>query len=329
MYLSSSIDHVLSSPKLGRPVCAVSIGFPPGRPLESILEIVGAEVPSNCDLVVLPETFLGQNESSAQSLDGPCIRAFAELALKHGTYIVCPIDRRHQDRRFNSAVLIDRAGRIAAVYDKIQPLWWTECQLEPPVVPGEDVVVCDTDFGRLGLSICFDINWPGHWRALAEAGAELVVWPSAYSGGRLLQAHAIQNHYYILTSTWWPDCRVYDIDGSVIGFEQRNRGDDLNVTTVTLDLDRRIFHYDRHQYFRASLARDFPGEIIEERHHDEEAWFILKAARPGVSVPEFAARHGLMELREYLDQATRELDRGRLSQEAVAFASAAAGTVRR
>ena len=43
--------------------------------------------------------------------------------------------------------------------------------------------VMETDFGRMGLAICYDIGWPDLWTQLREQGAELVVWPSAYGGG--------------------------------------------------------------------------------------------------------------------------------------------------
>lgn len=323
-----------SSLTIGRPVCAVSIGFAPGRSLEQILSIVDAELslaaPQPCDIAILPETFLGQNDSSGQSIDGPCVRAFANLARKHHTYIVCPIDRLCNGRRFNSSILLDRCGTVAAIYDKIHPLWWTEGQIEPPVEAARDIVVCETDFGRIGLAICFDVNWPAQWRQMAQAGAELVLWSSAYSGGRPLQAHAIQNNYYILTSTWAPDCRVYDIDGSPLLFDRENRGGGLNVTRVTLDLDRRIFHGDRHQSRLQELMRDFAGQVVVDRRLEEESWFILQAARPGIHVPELAARYGLQELRSYLDEATSQLDRIREAGSAGKAISAfgAAGTAR-
>ena len=61
----------------------------------------------------------------------------------------------------------------------------TEC------APGtECATVVETDFGRMGLAICYDIGWPDLWAQLAEQGAELVVWPSAYGGGLPLQAYA-------------------------------------------------------------------------------------------------------------------------------------------
>ena len=51
-------------------------------------------------------------------------------------------------------------------------------------------MVFDTEIGKLGLSICFDVNWPGIWREMRAEGAELICWISAYGGGLPLQALA-------------------------------------------------------------------------------------------------------------------------------------------
>ena len=91
----------------------------------------------------------------------------------------------------------------------------------------------DTKNCRAGVFICFDVNFPEVWQKLADAGAELVVWPSAYSAGTSLQAHAINHHLYIVTSTWLADCIVYDITGQEIHYQ---KGDGFNVSRITLDL---------------------------------------------------------------------------------------------
>jgi hypothetical protein len=72
-------------------------------------------------------------------------------------------------------------------------------------------------------SICFDVNFPEVWKSLADRGAELVVWPSAYSAGTSLQAHALNNHYYIVTATADRDCQVYDITGERIVIAKRDK----------------------------------------------------------------------------------------------------------
>jgi len=123
------------------------------------------------------------------------------------------------------------------------------------VEPGSVAPVYQADFGRLGMAICFDANFPEVWKNLAAQGAKLVVWPSAYSAGTTLQAHALIHHFYIVTSTWTRDCIVYDITGEEMLY-QKSR--DINVTHVTLDLDRGIYHQNFNLPSGTSCSKNIP-----------------------------------------------------------------------
>ncbi|MGE5394115.1 MAG: carbon-nitrogen hydrolase family protein, partial [Candidatus Saccharibacteria bacterium] len=179
-------------------VRVVSLCFP-NKGLDEIARVVEEEAYKGCDIIVLPETWRGQ--SHPETLEGETITTLAKLALKHHTYILSPIDRTDGKQRLNSAVLIDRNGKVAFVYDKIYP-YWGEFDLSPAVTPGTNTsLVCDTDFGRIGVATCYDANFPEVWQQLREQGAQMVLWPSAYSAGTQLQAYALLHHYYIVTST--------------------------------------------------------------------------------------------------------------------------------
>ncbi len=157
--------------QIGRLVRVVSIGFHPGRPLEEIAALVDAEGAKGADLIAIPETCRGQNETSVEALDGPTVSAMAQLARKHRTYLVCPIDRKEGARRFNSAVLLDRQGQVACVYNKLYPVWQEECLKTPAVSPGDSATVYQADFGRVGLAICFDVNWGSPLGAAFQPGS--------------------------------------------------------------------------------------------------------------------------------------------------------------
>ena len=315
MNLSSAAEQAATGDgpeKIGRPVRAVSVGFKPGLPLERIAALVDREGTQGCDMIALPETCRGQGDRSEESLDGPTISTIARLAQKHRTYIVCPIDRKDGDLRYNSAVLLDRRGQVVCVYDKIYPVWQGECLKDPPVHPGDAVRVYSTDFGRVGLAICFDVNWTPLWQQMSNQGAELVIWPSAYSAGRSLQAQAIQYNYYVMSATWVPDCLVYDIDGELLVHDHENAGDGINVTRITLDLDRCIFHQDLNlPAKRDELLKVRGDDVAQEKWLPMEGWFVLRAKRPGVSARELARRSGLEELRHYINRSRSEIDKCR------------------
>ena len=291
--------------QIGRPVRVVSIGFSNGKSLQEITVVVDREAAQGADLIALPETWLGQAGHEPEPLIGPAITAMAALAQRHQTYIVCPIDRWDGERRVNSAVLLDRSGAVVCVYDKLYP-YWSEFEVKPKVEVGQEMHVHQADFGRVGMAICFDVNFPAVWELLAERGAELVIWPSAYSAGSSLQAHALNHHFYIVTATQTKDCIVYDITGEEILYE---RSDDVNISRVTLDLDRGIYHENFNLEKRDRLLAERGEDVEQEKWLEREQWFVLRAKRPDVSARGLARRYGLEELREYIGRSRREIDR--------------------
>ena len=301
----SETSNATDSPsaQTGRPVRVVSISFAVGKSRDEIASVVDAEARKGADLIALPETWLGQ-QGPPETLEGPTIAVMSTLASKHQTHIVCPMDRQDGGERLNSAVLLNRQGAIAGVYDKVFP-YWSEFDIKPPVVPGQDAPVFETDFGRLGLATCFDVNFPEVWQRLADQGAELVVWPSAYSAGTSLQAHAINHHFYIVTATGRADCLAYDITGERLLYE---KSDDINVTRISLDLDRGIYHQNFNVAKRDKFLQEHADDIEVEKLLDLEAWFVLRAKRPGVSARTLAREYGLEELRDYLSRSRREID---------------------
>jgi predicted amidohydrolase len=288
----------------GRPVRVVSLSFS-GKGLDEIRGLVDREGARGTDLIALPETWCGQG--NPETLDGPTITAMAELAAKHRTYVVCPIDRKEGQRRLNSAVLIDRQGKVVCVYDKVFP-YWSEYDIKPPVDVGRGAPVHQADFGRVGMAICFDANFGEVWKQLADQGAELVIWPSAYSAGTTLQAQALMNHFYIVTSTWTRDCIVYDITGEEIHY---SKDKNINIARVTLDLDRGIYHQNFNIDKRNKLLKEHANQVVQEKWMEREQWFVLKAIRPGMSARGLAKQYGMEELRDYIDRSRREIDRKR------------------
>ena len=301
---SASEQTQLETKQIGRPVRIVSISFQ-NKSLKEIAALVDQEGAKGADLIVLPETWRGQTKP--EPLEGSTVITMAVLAKKHHTYLVCPIDRQSGPDRVNSAILIDRNGQVIGVYDKVYP-YWSEFDLRPPVQPGQEVKVFTTDFGKLGLAICFDVNFPEVWNRLAEKGAEIVIWPSAYSAGTSLQAHALNHHFYIVTSTQTRDCLVYDITGEELLYE---KSADVNVSRITLDLDRGIYHQNFNIVGRDKLLKEHGEAVKQVKWLDREQWFVLQAQKPGVSARALAKEYGMEELRDYKTRSVRSIDQRR------------------
>ena len=291
--------------KIGRKVRITSIGFNQ-RSLDEFINIVDDEGQKGCDLILLPEACTGND--IIDSLDGDSVKRISEIAARHRIYIVFPIYRKSEtEERINSSVLIGRKGEICGVYDKVYP-FWSEFELNPPCAIGRDVPVFETDFGKVGMAICFDANFPEVFKRLSLGGAEIVLWSSAYSAGMSLQAHAINYNYVIVTSTLNADCLVYDITGEEIYYQ---KSPDVNISRVTVDLDRCIFHENYNMDKRDKLLKEYDGKIESDKWLERESWFTLRAAAPGISAKKIAAEYGMEELTAYKNRSLAEIDKMR------------------
>jgi beta-ureidopropionase len=243
------------------------------------------------DLVCLAENFLHSGLPDAdvpvfEAIDGPTISALAERARRHRTYVCgsfCQV--RPDGSRANTAFLLDRRGEVVGQYDKVHPTM--DEITDRHVTPGATVPIIDTDFGRLGFAICYDIGWPEHWMTLARAGAELVVWPSAYDGGFPLQCYAWLHRYWLVTAVRTEHSKVIDPMGQVLASTSRW----VHQLSRTIDLERQVLHVDGHQAKLARLLAERPGVRVELMA--EEGVFALESDDPAWPVPCLLEEYGL------------------------------------
>jgi len=176
------------------------------------------------DLAILPETTVTTTEGPASSRavawEGPVQETFGALARRHKTYLVVPLDLAEKQASgvvySNAAVLVDRKGAIAGIYRKVHPVAGLgRDDLENGISPGHEFPVFDCDFGKLGIQICWDIVFDDGWQALADKGAELVVWPSQSPATALPAARAGRHRYFIVSSCWRNNATFYEPTGMV------------------------------------------------------------------------------------------------------------------
>lgn len=178
----------------------------PAEMIQKVIESLQDVAPLKPDIICLPEVFHVANLSdrpapvdAAEQPIGPYSRAFAEFARMHRVNIICPIYTVEAGKTYNAALVIDRSGHCLGEYRKINP---TDGEIAAGITPGPtDPPVFKLDCATVGIQICFDINWPENWRKLAEKQADVVFWPSAFAGGQMLNAHALMNRYYVISST--------------------------------------------------------------------------------------------------------------------------------
>lgn len=179
-------------------------------------------LPFSPDIYCLPEVFhvaslTGTSPSvkeAAEDGSGRIIAPFQQFAKKHSCYIVCDVYTTHQGKYYNAAVLIDRKGEVAGEYQKAR---LTVNEMSKGLTPGPlDPPVFKTDFGTIGIQICHDIQWSDGWEKLAGKGAEIVFWPSAFSGGKRVNMRAWTNQYAVVSSTRKDTTKICDFTGEVI-----------------------------------------------------------------------------------------------------------------
>lgn len=141
----------------------------------------------------------------AEPIPGPTFDRFAELARQLGVVLVLNLFERDGDRTFDSSPVIDADGSLLGVTRMVHITDYDCFHEQGYYAPGDrGVPVYQTRHGRIGVSICYDRHYPEYMRALALAGAELVVVPQAGAVGEWpaglyeaeLQVAAFQNGYF-------------------------------------------------------------------------------------------------------------------------------------
>jgi hypothetical protein len=169
----------------------------------------------------------------------------------------------------------------------------------------EGVKVFDTDFGRIALLTCFDLNFSELWQEAERKGAEIVFWPSAYPGGSPLAGYAMIHNYYVVAVGAG---NLIDITGATIEAVRRPRP---QQAIATLDLDRTLVHHNFNEAKVNKLLGEHRGAVEVERSFAAEAWSLLRATKPGVSVRELCRRYQIETLREYRQRSREQINAAR------------------
>jgi nitrilase len=168
-------------------------------------------------LVALPEYFaiMGLKDTDKVAVreaegKGPIQKFLSSQAKKHKIWIIggsVPLESSVKSKVRNSCLVYDDKGKQVARYDKIHlfnlDLGNEHYHEDKTIEPGKDVVTVDTPFGKIGLSICYDLRFPELYRAMGDV--DIMVVPSAFTDttGKahwetLVRARAIENLAYVL-----------------------------------------------------------------------------------------------------------------------------------
>ncbi len=194
--------------------------------------LIAQAVDEGVGLVALPENFaiMGMSEHDKVKVresegSGPIQEFLAQQAEKYGIWLVggtVSLETDDENKIQAACLLYNDKGEQVARYNKMHLFDvslqdgsenYTESET---IESGDDVVVVETPFGRLGLAVCYDLRFPEMFRAMLDEGVELIVLPSAFTAitGRahwevLLRARAIENLCYVIA----PDQGGFHVNG--------------------------------------------------------------------------------------------------------------------
>jgi len=213
------------------PFIAACVQFTAGPDPEPNLRVVsglirqardaGAELIATPEVSNFIESGKRRRDKARREAYDPFLAGLRELARETGAWLVIgslvidPGDDSGDGRLANRSFLIDATGAIVARYDKIHmfdiDLPGGESYRESNAYrPGSGTVVAGTPWGRLGMSVCYDVRFPHLYRRLAQAGADFLTVPSVFTVPTgtahwhvLLRARAIENGCFVLAPAAW------------------------------------------------------------------------------------------------------------------------------
>jgi nitrilase len=210
-------------------------------------QLIELAVDAGARLIALPEFFSIMGLKDADVLKareaegtGPVQAFLSRMAKKHKVWLIggsVPLEASVANKVRNSCLVYDERGKQVARYDKIHlfglDLGNERYQEAKLIEPGDTVVVINSPFGRIGLSICYDLRFPEFFRAMPEV--DIIVVPSAFTAttGRahfetLIRARAIENLAYVIA----PAQGGYHLSG------RETHGDSMIVDPWGVVLDR-------------------------------------------------------------------------------------------
>lgn len=239
--------------------------------------LISMAVDAGAQLIVLPENFaiMGLSEQDKVQVresdgQGPIQDFLAEQAARHGIWLVggtIPLHSSAPQKVRAACLLYDDQGQRIARYDKIHLF---DVRLadhdenyheSASIEPGEQVVVADTPFGRLGLAVCYDLRFPELFRQMTDQGADIFAVPSAFTAitgsahwELLVRARAVENLCYVIAAAQggyhvngretFGDSMIVDPWGSVL--DRLARGSGFVISEIN-------------QTFLESTRRNFPA----------------------------------------------------------------------
>src|SRR6266508_4420145 len=254
------------------------------------------------DLGVLPETAItGEAEGDALArsvpFEGLVQEVFTRKAREHGCYIVVPtylLDSREKKLCSNAAILVGRKGEVVGTYRKIHLVVSLERRtMEGGSTPGDELPVIDCDFGKLGIQICYDMEFADGWTELARRGAELIAWPTQSPQTSQPAFRAKENRCYIVSSTWRHNASIFEPTGKIAAQITPPQ----SILVHELDLSYALLPWSS-KLRNGEALRQAYGDKVGFRYYEDEDCGIFWSNDPRITIGEMVRAINVLELEE-------------------------------
>jgi len=252
------------------------------------------------DILAFPEVYPHRNSAvkpaeAAEELPTLTTQRMMAEARKLGMYIIWPQYTREDDQVYNSAVLINRDGEIGGVYHKVHP---TIGEIEDGIMPGTEVPTFETEFGTIGMAICYDLNFRDIMSGLKKNGAEIVFFCSDYRGGLQVRAWAFEFGYYLVTAITSDLGQIVDLTGKQLVESYFHNP----VIVHNLNLNRRLLHMDYNWEKMDEMLEKY-GPALTFDYASPEACYAIGCERAGLDIEQVIDEFGLERRDDYFQRA--------------------------
>ena len=265
----------------------------PDHMVDQVFDILKDAIPWRPDFVCLPEAFpfaFVEKETTPQEkveVSGVVLKRFAEYSKQNNCYTICPVYTSDNGKIYNSAVVFDRNGQKIGSYKKIHLAdyeikgGFTCGPLSQPVIK--------TEYGPIGIQICFDIEWDDGWTMLRKQEAKIIFWPSAFAGGKCVNTKAWEHKCVVASATNKNTAKLCDISGEVI---VQTGIWNSNLYCAPVNLEKAFLHtWPAVQRFD-EIQKKYGRNIRITNFHEEE-WTVFESLSPGLNVRDILKEFGL------------------------------------
>jgi predicted amidohydrolase len=269
------------------------------------------------DIAVFPENVLNPPRDGktlmerAVALDGKVRSELGKMARKHRTYLaICfnLLEEKPAGRITNATVLFNREGEIAGIYRKVFCVTDPAGKfLEGGKYPGEDFSVFKTDFGRVGMLICYDIGYDDGFASYAADGVDLILWPSMSPQTVVPRLQARRFGFHIVSATPRDNASVFDPLGETVAQTLQE-----GVVTHEIDLEYRIVHWQA-ALREGEALREKYGKRVGFRYSSREDYGIFWSNDPAMPIGKMLEECGILtdEAHRALSLQVRERELGK------------------